>query len=144
MAAKNKVWEKKALKLLLCKLSNYLWYNRNLSWVLFLIYSGLIFILSSIPIEIPYYFFFDPRKLILHFMEYSILGSLSFFAIRKKNISIAFSIAYGITDEIHQYFVPGRFFDFYDMLADFIGSVFGVMLILFVLNKCSRRNLLKM
>ncbi|MCD6482952.1 MAG: VanZ family protein [Candidatus Aenigmarchaeota archaeon] len=143
MAAKNKVREKKALKLF-CNLINYFWYNRNLSLLLFFIYLGLIFILSSIPIKIPYYFFFDPRKLIFHFMEYSILGILSFLSIRRRNTSIAFSIAYGITDEIHQYFVPGRFFDIYDMFSDSIGSVFGVVLVLFVLNKCDRRNLLKM
>lgn len=142
MAAKNEVWEKKALKFL-CNIINCFWYNRRISLLSFFIYSGLIFILSSIPVKIPYYFF-DPRKLTLHFIEYFILGTLSFFAIRKKNISIAFPITYGITDEIHQYFVPGRFFDFYDMLVDSIGSVAGVMLILFVLNKCSKRNLLKM
>jgi len=142
MATKNKIWEEKTLKFL-CNIINCFWYNRKISLLSFFIYSGLIFILSSIPVKIPYYFF-DPRKLTLHFIEYSILGALSFFAIRKKNISIAFSIAYGITDEIHQYFVPGRFFDFYDMFADSTGSVFGIMLILFVLNECNRRNLLKM
>ena len=143
MAAKNQIREKKALKPF-CGLINYFWYNRNLALLLFFIYLGLIFMLSSIPIKISYYFFFDPRKLILHFIEYSILGVLSFLSIRKRNTSMAFSIVYGISDEIHQYFVPGRFFDFYDMFADSIGSVFGVVLVLFILNKCDRRNLLKM
>ena len=35
------------------------------------------------------------------------------------------SSLYGVTDEYHQLFVPGRSFDVLDMLADTIGSVAG-------------------
>jgi VanZ family protein len=35
------------------------------------------------------------------------------------------SILYGVSDEFHQRFVPGRTFDVFDMLADAIGSVLG-------------------
>ena len=39
--------------------------------------------------------------------------------------AIVISSFYGVTDEYHQRFVPGRSFDVLDMLADAIGSVVG-------------------
>jgi len=52
---------------------------------------------------------------------------------RKRLIlwSIAAATCYGISDEIHQYFVPLRDADLLDFLADMAGSICGV----FVLEK---------
>ena len=41
-------------------------------------------------------------------------------------LSIVASTAYGISDEIHQYFVPCRTADVMDALADMVGSSVGV------------------
>ena len=35
---------------------------------------------------------------------------------------------YGLSDEIHQIFVPGRQFCIYDLLADAIGAIMGVLI----------------
>jgi VanZ family protein len=35
---------------------------------------------------------------------------------------------YGYLDEVHQLFVPGRSYDYYDMLADAIGALLFVLL----------------
>jgi VanZ family protein len=40
-------------------------------------------------------------------------------------VAIAISSLYGVTDEYHQVFVPGRTFDVLDMAADAFGSVVG-------------------
>ncbi len=50
----------------------------------------------------------------------------------RKRFWIAFAIAslYGITDEIHQSFVPGREADFWDWLADSSGAWVGAYLFL--------------
>jgi VanZ family protein len=40
-------------------------------------------------------------------------------------VAILISSLYGVSDEYHQVFVPGRTFDVLDMLADAIGSVAG-------------------
>ena len=40
-------------------------------------------------------------------------------------VAIVISSLYGVSDEYHQLFVPGRTFDVFDMLADAIGSVVG-------------------
>lgn len=43
---------------------------------------------------------------------------------------IAFAIFYGLTDEIHQYFVPHRAFDLLDLVADGFGAL-TVQVVLF-------------
>ena len=40
---------------------------------------------------------------------------------------IAIGTLYGISDEIHQYFIPSRSADILDVLADCIGSTMGVL-----------------
>jgi len=42
-------------------------------------------------------------------------------------LSIVLSSGYGISDEIHQYFVPSRNSDILDALADICGSIAGVL-----------------
>lgn len=104
-------------------------------WFPILIYCLLIFIQSSYPSpeQVPDWPYIDK---LLHFTAYALLGALllrAFRTLRIKNnlklvmiLSILFSSLYGISDEIHQYFVPFRNADFMDALADMIGSVGGV------------------
>ena len=68
------------------------------------------------------------RKL-CHFSEYFILAALSlgfFESVFKQDKVLAFTlllcIIYAITDEIHQYFIPGRACRFSDILIDASGS----------------------
>ncbi len=81
----------------------------------------------------------------LHVAGYAILGSLFFRAFRSRHfkdrlflaviLSIAASTAYGISDEIHQHFVPYRNADIMDVLADMVGSCAGVMAYFFFMEK---------
>jgi VanZ family protein len=41
--------------------------------------------------------------------------------------AVALTAGYGMTDEFHQSFVPGRTADLYDGFADAIGAVFGTI-----------------
>ena len=67
-----------------------------------------------------------------HAVEYFILALLLLRALKHSLVkrpflmSIIIASLYGITDEIHQLFVPGRFFAVSDMLA----NTFGASLIL--------------
>lgn len=112
------------------RFKNFLFY-----WFPIFIYCLLIYIQSSYPSSekissIPY---FDK---ILHFAAYAFLGGLLLRALKtlpiKDNIrlamilSITLSALYGISDEIHQHYVPYRDADIMDALADIIGSIFGV------------------
>ena len=40
--------------------------------------------------------------------------------------AIVLATLYGVTDEFHQWFVPGRSADPFDVLADFVGATIGV------------------
>jgi len=73
---------------------------------------------------------------LLHVLAYFVLAILFYRAYRTLLIntsdhvliwiSILSSILYGISDEIHQHFVPMRQSDILDVLADAIGSILGV------------------
>jgi VanZ family protein len=45
---------------------------------------------------------------------------------RRAGVAIILATAYGASDEFHQSFVPGRYADPLDILADFTGAVLGV------------------
>ena len=48
---------------------------------------------------------------------------------RKAFLAGVFAILYGITDELHQQFVPGRVAEFSDLAADAVGAMGAVFLI---------------
>jgi len=71
-----------------------------------------------------------------HFAEYFVLGvslclamSSFFMGDRGKyKWLILFAIGYAISDEVHQYFVPGRCFQMLDIIIDSIGATAGILL----------------
>lgn len=80
----------------------------------------------------------DVDPFVAHVAVYSILGFLLHAALAGYNraaprwvpISIAFALAvlYGVSDEIHQAYVPGRVASELDLIADGIGAAIGVSL----------------
>lgn len=101
-----------------------------------------IFLFSSRPIpqQIPKIPGMDK---IFHFIVYAALSSAIFGSIIKgKNnynkalfISIFLAVLYGLSDEFHQSFVPGRECSLLDLLADFLGAAFGAAISLKTLIK---------
>ncbi len=69
-----------------------------------------------------------------HAFIYTVLGFLSTGVLLTYEISMTkrfaaaliFCVLYSISDEIHQIFVPGRAFQFVDLLCDAAGSVLGI------------------
>ena len=104
-------------------------------WLPLIVACTAIFIQSSFrgPERMPDVRFFDK---LLHFGAYAVLGILFYRAYEtlplKGNynllifISIVSATLYGISDEIHQYFVPFRHADMMDVVANTIGSICGV------------------
>jgi VanZ family protein len=111
--------------------------NFFICWLPLIIFCLAIYIQSGQPSpeRIPDVHFLDK---ILHFGAYGLLGVLFFRAYEtlplknSKNLLILISIGsatlYGISDEIHQYFVPFRQADIMDAVANAIGSICGVYL----------------
>lgn len=81
-----------------------------------------------------------------HFTIYAALGFFSSLTVgRRKLFSkgslgvVLFCFAYAVSDEIHQYFVPGRSCMFTDMLLDTCGGITG-MTISFLIMKIFRNG----
>jgi len=94
---------------------------------------AMLFVLSSIS-QLPS----PPGDLSdydVHAAAYAGLAILAVRALAKgrlRNVTgrvalgaIAIASLYGVTDECHQLFVPGRHFDVLDLVADTIGAVIG-------------------
>jgi len=102
-----------------------------LCWLTAAAYMGLIFYLSSrssfhLP-RLP-----ENSDKIIHICLYMPLAYLLFLSLResgfKKNVfitAVVIAAVYGISDELHQYFVPGRNASAWDALADLTGAFLG-------------------
>lgn len=100
-------------------------------------YAGLIFYLSSQPHpedDLPSFVLSFSDK-VLHVLEYAVLGGLCYRALRWGTneswgnlavpLAVFFASLYGISDEIHQSFVPFRDSSWLDWVADTIGAAVG-------------------
>ncbi len=107
-------------------------FKKFIYWIPAILYMALIFYMSSHPApeaarEVPIYF--DIK--IVHIVEYAILSLLFFFALDrtariplvwKLIYAVALTYLYGLTDELHQVFVPFRSGQLIDTMANLIGA----------------------
>ena len=109
-------------------------------WVPVALYAGMIFYFSaqSHPDDdLPSFLFEEISDKVLHAVEYGILSVLCYRAFRwaagpaiaRQAVVLAIVTAsvYGITDEVHQAFVPLRESSWLDWLADTIGAGIATM-----------------
>jgi VanZ family protein len=103
-------------------------------WLPVLACMGFIFYMSGVPgSDIPPLFPF--QDIIYHFFLYSVLAYLFARALKNTScdirpfqllfFSVLFSIFYGITDELHQAFVPGRCVSGFDIFINSSGGITG-------------------
>ena len=114
------------------KLKRFLFY-----WFPLIIYCLAIYIQSDFPASehIPS---FELSDKLIHFLAYAVMGVLFYRAYQtlriKDNlrllilISIVSASLYGISDEIHQYYVPYRDASIFDAIANMLGAICGVYL----------------
>ena len=102
-------------------------------WFPAFFYSGIIFYVSGLPGSVipPQINLFDK---LCHVAEYMGLGFLTgramkgtagFPSKKVRFLVVLFCFFYGLSDEFHQMFVPGRDFSFGDVAADAIGGLLG-------------------
>jgi VanZ family protein len=98
-------------------------------------YCGGIFYLSSLN-KVPGVLTIVPDK-IGHAILYAGLGFLVALYLKRNhdpktrviwNLTAAFCLVYGISDEFHQYFVDGRSSEIGDVMADLVGGLMGAVL----------------
>lgn len=94
---------------------------------------GTIFFLSSLPggrVELP---LFPGADKIAHAIAYGVLAATTLYALpdnfKRKHlgltiiVTVFFCSLYGLSDEYHQYYVPGRSSSVGDLMADTTGAV---------------------
>ena len=113
-----------------------------LSW------AGLIFYLSSQPsIDAPA--LFPGQDKLFHLIVFGMLGFLAMGTLQAAHngyqpkqlwwVALAMML-YGISDEFHQHFVPGRSVDAYDVLADALGGLLGAWTMYYLVRVLVRRS----
>ena len=106
---------------------------------------ALIFMISSFELEVPGIRHFPLRDKGIHFLEYAVLGWLcaaassrtwpSASAWRTAAFAVFIAALWGLSDEIHQAFVPGRSSEVADVIADLFGSMAGAAASLLLSNR---------
>ena len=94
-------------------------------WLPPLLWAAVIFTFSSLrnPVVSQFFVWDYIAKKIAHVTEYAILFLLILRATKKNWIlSILLTIAYAVTDEFHQSFIPGRTPAIYDIGLDTSGA----------------------
>ncbi|MGG7060214.1 VanZ family protein [Clostridium nigeriense] len=131
--------------------------KKIISWIILIAWMSLIFIMSHQPGEISSGqselvikifsligielndYFGELATLVVrktaHFSEYMILFLLAYNVTRyyvnnnrARILLIAFVFLYACSDELHQYFIPGRVMAFKDVLIDTSGGVLGYII----------------
>ncbi|HET7910325.1 MAG TPA: VanZ family protein [Nitrospira sp.] len=110
------------------------------AWVPVAAYMALIFYFSSLshPDEnLPKFLFETLSDKLLHGIEYAVLACLCYRAFRRAGgpfaaeyaavLAIVWASLYGVSDEVHQAFVPLRTASWSDWLADTVGGVIGAV-----------------
>ncbi len=115
-----------------------------------LLVMGAIFFLSHQSGDDLHLPLFPGSDKIAHLIAYAVLGAMVTFAFpaemrrnhpwRVTLLSIIITVFYGMTDEFHQSFIPGRDVSLGDIIADFFGGCVGTFLLQF---DHLRRNWLK-
>ncbi len=97
-------------------------------WLPVIAWCGLIFFLSHRPVPEPLSESqtFHGIDIIYHILAYTPLGFLVFRAQKNFLFAIVFVALYGLSDEIHQYFLPYRSFEIVDLISDSCGGFLGV------------------
>jgi VanZ family protein len=112
------------------------WYDERpgwCRWVPVVLWMAMIFFLSAQPQlpSAPSPFWDDLLKKGSHALEYAVLGTLVWFAVGRRWPLLAWvlAVAYAISDEYHQSFVPGRHPDPVDVGFDALGAALAVFLL---------------
>jgi VanZ family protein len=97
-------------------------------WLAPALYAAGVFALSSIE-HIPDVGQPEGSDKLAHFILYYFFAATIYWAVfpsttraKAALIALAIAVAYGATDEFHQWFVPGRTMSFYDWIADAAGA----------------------
>jgi len=104
------------------------------AWAPAAAWCAVLFAASSLPVRVH-----DERlrgaDKVAHLLEYAVLGALAARALLLGTpgrparsavlLAAAIAAAWGLSDEVHQLFVPERAFEWADLAADAVGGLLG-------------------
>ncbi|CAN5826345.1 VanZ family protein [soil metagenome] len=112
-------------------------------WTFALLWAGLIFWPSNSPDArgggsllalLPY------GDKLAHGTAFGVLGALLYAASGRVGVALGLATLYGVSDELHQSFVPGRSSDLFDLLADTLGAALFIFLVRYLTRRLSVRT----
>ncbi len=127
------------------------WFEKHnkISGAIVILIAIVIFYLSSLSFESTSSGGFGWKTIVYHFYAFFFLSLfLLIFLVKgkfqKRNfifLALILSISYGISDEIHQFFVPFRSFTIFDIFVDLAGVLFaGYLYLLIILGKKTKNK----
>ena len=113
------------------------------------VYWIILFVMTSLPSTMSISVGVSDK--IEHFGAYGLLSVFLFLALKFQSkysvlsdypatFTIIIASLYGIIDEFHQLYIPGRSAEFYDWLADFSGSILAVIILRLLFYKFEGKN----
>lgn len=114
-----------------------------LLWIVTILIVVLIFCVSSVALEPGFGKGISIKAILYHLGIFFFLGFFLLISLARRKLKfllflagILLAMLYGILDEIHQYFVSGRFCSLVDVGWNSIGVLFaGLVYFIFVLGK---------
>lgn len=117
-----------------------------------MIYWIILFILTSLPSGMA--ITTDISDKVNHFGAYGLLSVFLYLNLHFQNklklfskypgiFTLLIASTYGLLDEIHQMFVPGRSAEFLDWVADFSGSLIAVLITGYLIKKFKQNEIEK-
>ena len=122
-----------------------------LAWAPALLWSIMIFALSSVPgNRLPMPGWWSADKFV-HGAVYGVLGALCWRGVRATwarergtamqiIAATALTGLYGITDELHQAFTPRRSPDPFDVVADIVGGLLGALVCVVIVARARAKS----
>ena len=111
--------------------------------------TNKINIIDNIDINTATKKLFTPIRKLAHITEFFILSIIVIILLKNKIIdynkllliSISICLIFACLDEYHQTFIPGRTGQFSDVLIDMIGVLFGSLIMYYINNKKSIKEI---
>jgi len=121
---------------------------RYLSLACAVIWAGILYYLSDQP-GIDMAPLFSHQYKVMHVVAYALLGIFCMGALKKSSTGYrpaqlwavtALTGVYGLLDEYHQSFIPGRFSTASDVIADLAGGFLGALFIYLLARRLARQD----
>jgi len=116
--------------------------NRKASWVITIFIFALIFYVSGLRFSASVAGPQSINATIYHMFIFFILAFSLFVSVlsrkwefKKIFVILLIATSYAALDELHQFFVPGRFCSIEDFLLDFTGIIFAFLIYLVLIEK---------